>query len=141
MKKQHRFSIWYVLLGVWLVLLLHNMIASALMVTTIPYSEFIQHVKDGRVSEISVSENVIQGRLAGIENGSQNGELFRTVRVDPDISQLLEENNVQYSGRIESKFIGTVLSWVIPIALFFGILILLMRRFEQQSGVMTLGKN
>jgi cell division protease FtsH len=141
MKKQHRFSIWYVLLGVWLVLLLHNMIASALMVTTIPYSEFIQHVKDGRVSEISVSENVIQGRLAGIENGSQNGELFRTVRVDPDISQLLEENNVQYSGRIESKFIGTVLSWVIPIALFFGIWILMMRRFQQQSGVMTLGKN
>jgi hypothetical protein len=28
MKKQHRFSIWYVIMGIWLVLLLHNMIAS-----------------------------------------------------------------------------------------------------------------
>jgi cell division protease FtsH len=141
MKKQYRFSIWYVLLGIWLVLLLHNMIASALLVKTIPYSEFIQYVKDGQVTEISVSENVIQGRLTSPEGGSENGEMFRTVRVDPDISQLLDENNVQYSGRIESNFFGTVLSWVIPIALFFGIWIFMMRRFQQQSGVMTLGKN
>ena len=141
MKKHHRFSIWYVLLGVWLVLLLHNMIASALMVQTIPYSEFIQHVKEGRVTEISISENVIQGRLTDAADGSQNGEWFRTVRVDPDISRLLDENNVQYSGRIESNFFGTVLSWVIPIALFFGIWLFMMRRFQQQSGFMTLGKN
>jgi cell division protease FtsH len=141
MKKQHRFSIWYVLLGVWLVLLLHNMIASALMVQTIPYSEFIQHVKDGRVTEITISENVIQGRLTSAENGSQAGDMFRTVRVDPDISQLLDENNVKYSGRIETNFFGTVLSWVIPIALFFGIWLFMMRRFQQQSGFMTLGKN
>ena len=25
MKKQHRFSIWYAILGVWLVLLLHKL--------------------------------------------------------------------------------------------------------------------
>ena len=140
MKKQHRFSIWYVLLGIWFVLLLHNMIASALMVKTIPYSAFIQYVKDGRVSEISVSENVIQGQL-NADDGSENSDLFRTVRVDPNISELLDENNVQYSGRIESNFFGTVLSWVIPIALFFGIWLFMMRRFQQQSGFMTLGKN
>ncbi|MGD9331403.1 MAG: ATP-dependent zinc metalloprotease FtsH [Desulfobacterales bacterium] len=141
MKKQHRFSIWYVLLGVWLVLLLHNMIASALMVKDIPYSEFIQMVKAGKVSEIAISENDIQGRLVSSDGDAGNGELFRTVRVDPEISQLLEENNVKYSGRIESNFFGTVMSWVIPIALFFGIWIFMMRRFQQQSGIMTIGKN
>jgi len=141
MKKQHRFSIWYVLLGIWFVLLLHNMIASALMVKTIPYSEFIQYVKNGRLTEITISENVIQGRLANGEGGSETGELFRTVRVDPDISALLDENNVQYAGRIETNFFGTLLSWVIPIALFFGIWLFMMRRFQQQSGFMTLGKN
>ena len=34
-----------------------------------------------------------QGRLTDAEDGSENGEWFRTVRVDPDISQLLDENN------------------------------------------------
>ena len=141
MEKQHKFSLWYVLLGVWLVLLLHNMIASALMVENIPYSEFIKLVKEGKVTEIAISENDIQGRMAASDGSSEKGALFRTVRVDPDISQLLEENNVTYSGRIESNFLGTVMSWVIPIALFFGIWMFMMRRFQQQSGFMAIGKN
>jgi len=141
MEKQHKFSLWYVLLGVWLVLLLHNMIASALMVENIPYSEFIKLVKEGKVTEIAISENDIQGRMAASDGRSENGALFRTVRVDPEISQLLEENNVAYSGRIESNFFGTIMSWVIPIALFFGIWMFMMRRFQQQSGFMAIGKN
>jgi len=141
MEKQHKFSLWYVLLGVWLVLLLHNMIASALMVENIPYSEFVKLVKEGKVAEIAISENDIQGRMIPSDGSSDKGALFRTVRVDPGISQLLEENNVTYSGRIESNFLGTIMSWVIPIALFFGIWMFMMRRFQQQSGFMTIGKN
>ncbi|MCB2167333.1 MAG: ATP-dependent zinc metalloprotease FtsH [Deltaproteobacteria bacterium] len=141
MEKQHKFSLWYVLLGVWLVLLLHNMIASALMVENIPYSEFVKLVKEGKVAEIAISENDIQGRMTPSDGSSDKGALFRTVRVDPGISELLEENNVTYSGRIESNFLGTIMSWVIPIALFFGIWMFMMRRFQQQSGFMTIGKN
>jgi cell division protease FtsH len=141
MKKQHRFSIWYVLLGVWLVLLLHNMIASAFLVKTIPYSEFTQLLQAGKVSEIAISENDIQGKYLSTEAGAEKEVLFRTVRVDPEFSQLLEANNVKYSGRIQSNFLATLMSWVIPIALFFGIWIFMMRRFQQQSGVMQLGKN
>jgi cell division protease FtsH len=141
MEKQHKFSLWYVLLGVWLVLLLHNMIASALMVENIPYSEFVKLVKEGKVAEIAISENDIQGRMVPSEGSSEKGALFRTVRVDPGISELMEENNVTYSGRIESNFLGTIMSWVIPIALFFGIWMFMMRRFQQQSGFMTIGKN
>jgi len=141
MEKQHKFSLWYVLLGVWLVLLLHNIIASALMVENIPYSEFVKLVKEGKVAEIAISENDIQGRMIPSDGSSEKGALFRTVRVDPGISELLEENNVTYSGRIESNFLGTIMSWVIPIALFFGIWMFMMRRFQQQSGFMTIGKN
>ena len=141
MKKQHRFSIWYAIIGIWLVLFFHNMIASSLAVKNIPYSEFVKAVKEGIVSEIAISENEIRGRMStGGEDGDAN-EWFRTVRVDPDISQLLDENNVQYSGRLENNFFGMVLSWLIPIAIFFGFWLLMMRRFQQQSGFMTIGKN
>jgi cell division protease FtsH len=141
MKKQHRFSIWYAILGIWLVILLHNVIASSLAVRNIPYSEFVKAVKEGKVTEIAISENEIRGRMSTGGEESDANEWFHTVRVDPDISQLLDENNVQYSGRLENNFFGVVLSWLIPIAIFFGFWLFMMRRFQQQSGFMTIGKN
>jgi cell division protease FtsH len=141
MKKQHRFSIWYAIIGMWAVLFLHNMIAGSLAVKNIPYSEFVKAVKEGKVSEIAISENEIQGRMLGSEDGAASKTLFRTVRVDPEISRLMDENNVKYSGRIESNFLGSLLSWLIPIAIFFGFWLFMMRRFQQQSGFMTIGKN
>jgi cell division protease FtsH len=141
MKKQHRFSIWYAIIGMWAVLFLHNMIAGSLTVKNIPYSEFVKAVKEGKVSEIAISENEIQGRMLGSEDGKASNTLFRTVRVDPEISQLMDENNVKYSGRLENNFLGTLLSWLIPIAIFFGFWVFMMRRFQQQSGFMTIGKN
>ncbi len=141
MKKQHRFSIWYVIIGMWVVLFLHNMIAGSLTVKNIPYSEFVKAVKEGKVSEIAISENEIRGRMLGSDDGAASNALFRTVRVDPEISQLMDENNVNYSGRRETNFLGTLLSWLIPIGIFFGIWVLMMRRFQQQSGFMTIGKN
>ena len=46
MEKQHKFSIWYVLLGIWVVLLIQNYLGSALAIKTIPYSEFLNLVKE-----------------------------------------------------------------------------------------------
>jgi len=141
MKKQHKFSIWYVILGIWGVLILHNMIASALVVKTIPYSEFNNLVNEGRVSDISISADQIQGRMFTSEGDSEKGELFRTVRVDSDISAFLEEHNISYSGRIDSNFLGTLLSWVVPVFLFLGIWLFMMKRLQQQSGFMSIGKS
>jgi len=141
MKKQHKFSIWYVILGIWGVLILHNLIASALVVKTISYSEFNKLVNQGRVSDISISADQIQGRMFTSDGDSEKGELFRTVRVDPDISEFLEENNISYSGRIDSNFLGTLLSWVVPVFLFLGIWLFMMKRLQQQSGFMSIGKS
>ena len=104
MEKQHKFSIWYILLGIWGVFIIHNMIFSALSIKTIPYSEFLKLIKEGKVSEVAITQNQIQGRLLNDGSESGKGELFRTVRVDSDISQLLEENNIKFKGEIESTF-------------------------------------
>ena len=72
----------------WAVLFLHNMIAGSLAVKNIPYGEFVKAVKEGKVSEIAISENKIHGRMLGSEDGAASNTLFRTVRVDPEISQL-----------------------------------------------------
>ncbi|MEN8781187.1 MAG: hypothetical protein ABF292_08735 [Desulfobacterales bacterium] len=36
MEKHHEFSIWYMLLGIWAVLILHNLLVSTLSVRTRP---------------------------------------------------------------------------------------------------------
>ncbi len=140
MEKHHKFSMWYVILGIWGVLLLHNLMFSAMAVKTIPYSEFLKLLEEGKVSEVAVSANLIQGRLAeGVENG---GQLFRTVRVDPDVSQMLEKYRVTFKGEIESTFLRDLLSWVVPVVLFVGIWAFMIRRMQgQQPGFMSLGKN
>ncbi len=142
MNKQYKFSIWYVFLGIWLVLIMHNMLVSLFAVKSIPYSEFLSLVKDKQVSEVAISDNIIQGKLLSGEAASQDSSVFRTVRVDPEISKLLDQNGIKFSGRIESNFFSNLLSWLIPMAIFIGFWFFMMSRMQrQQTGFMSLGKN
>lgn len=142
MEKQHKFSIWYVLLGIWIVLILHNVLSGAFAIKTVPYSQFLQDLKDGKVTEVAISSNRIQGRMKDGENASGKGISFRTVRVDPEISGLLQKYNVEFKGEVESTFFRDLLSWVFPILLFIGIWYFMIKRMAgQQPGFMSLGKN
>jgi len=142
MERQHKFALWYILLGIWGVFIIHNMIFSAMSIKTIPYSEFLKLVKEGKVSEVAITQNQIQGRLLNDGNESVKDEMFRTVRVDSDMSKLLEENNIKFKGEIESTFFRDLLSWIVPIFIFVGIWDFMMRRMTgKQPGFMSLGKN
>lgn len=71
MEKHHKFSIWYILLAFWLVLIIQNYIATMMAVQTIPYSQFLKLVKDGKVTEVAITENQIQGTMT-TEKGNRN---------------------------------------------------------------------
>jgi cell division protease FtsH len=142
MEKHHKFSIWYVLLGVWIVLIVHNLLVSAFAIKTIPYSEFLNLLKENKVIEVAIRADQIQGKIKDEESGTAKEIMFRTVRVDPDTSKLLEQYKVPFQGEIESRFLADLFSWLIPIFIFFGIWFFLMKRMTgQQPGFMTLGKN
>jgi cell division protease FtsH len=142
LEKSHKFSIWYVLLGIWIVLLIQNALSSYLAIRTIPYSEFLELLKEKRVSEVAISANQIQGKMITDPKDPAQTELFKTVRVDPDISQLLEQHNITFKGQMESTLLRDLFSWIFPIFLFVGIWYFLMKRMAgQQPGFMTLGKN
>jgi len=142
MDKKHKFSIWYVFLGIWGVLILHNLMVSTFAVKTIPYSEFLQLLKDDQVAEVAISTNQIQGKTKTGDGPAASEYYFRTVRVDPDTSKLLAAYDVTFKGEVESQFFANLLSWLIPIFIFFGIWFFLMKRMAgQQPGFMKLGKN
>ena len=142
MEKHHKFSIWYVLLGVWVVLLIQGQLGSMLAIKTIPYSQFLDLVKENRVTEVAISVNQIQGKMKADKSDPNKLEPFRTLRVDPEISELLDKYGVTFKGQMESTFLRDLFSWIFPIALFVGVWYFLMKRMTgQQAGFMTLGKN
>jgi len=141
-EKHHKFSIWYVLLGVWVVLLIQGQLGSMLAIKTIPYSQFLDLVKENRVTEVAISVNQIQGKMKADKSDPNKLEPFRTLRVDPEISALLDKYGVTFKGQMESTFLRDLFSWIFPIALFVGVWYFLMKRMTgQQAGFMTLGKN
>ena len=141
MEKHHRFSIWYVLIAVWFMLILHNLMVQMFAIEHIPYSQFIKALEAGKIVEVAISQDRIQGKMKVTENGQDKEKTFSTVRVDKDVSELLEKYNVTFKGVAESNFLKNLLSWIFPVLLFVGVWYFMMRRFSAQQGsFMTLGR-
>ncbi|MGE5790590.1 MAG: ATP-dependent zinc metalloprotease FtsH, partial [Syntrophaceae bacterium] len=141
MKKEHKFSLFYILLAVWAVLLIQSYLASMMSSQVIPYSQFLKLLKEGKVSEVAITANRIEGKMK-VEGKPGEPQPFRTIRVDGDLSELLDKYQVTFKGEVESTFLRDLFSWVFPIIIFFGIWYLLMKRMGgQQAGFMTLGKS
>ncbi|MCF8045610.1 MAG: AAA family ATPase, partial [Desulfarculaceae bacterium] len=67
---------------------------------------------------------------------------FTTVRVnDPDLVADLDKRKLSYSGRYENKFLGSLLSWVLPLFFFFLIWRFAMKRMGSGMGVMSFSKS
>jgi cell division protease FtsH len=142
MEKHYKFSIWYVLLGVWVVLIIQSYISSMLASQVIPYSQFLALLKTGKITEVAVTANQIQGKMKVDGAATAETKEFRTIRVDPELSTLLDQYKITFKGEIESTFLRDIFSWVFPIILFIGIWYFMMKRMgSQQAGFMTLGKN
>jgi len=142
MNKKVSFSIWYVLLAIMAVVIVHDFILALNQVEELPYSEFKRLVAEGKVAEVSVTSNVLTGKLKP-EGESKEQRAFRTVRVeDPDLVRELNQHGVTFTGVIESTFVRDLLSWIIPVALFVGIWFFIFRRLGQaQGGFMQVGQS
>ena len=141
-NKKISFSIWYVFLAIFAVILVHDFIVATQKVEELPYSEFRTLMLSGKVAEVTVTHQRLTGKLK-LEEGAKEQKLFSTVRVeDSDLVKELSARNVTFSGVIESTFLRDLLSWVVPALVFVGIWFFFIRRFGQgQSGFMTVGQS
>ncbi len=137
-----RFSLWYFVVAMVLLFLIEGMLLTE-AVHRLSYSGFKQLVRDNKVESVVLTQNEMSGRLKeAVEIKGRTTRLFTTVRVDdPDLVPFLDQHNVQYSGRVESQWLPAILSWVVPILLFFGVWMFLYRRMGAGGGVMTLGRS
>jgi cell division protease FtsH len=133
MEKQTRFNLWYAVIAVMGVLLLRELWTTMQQVEPIPYSEFQQQLAAGKIKEIAIGSNVIQGTY---RNALPDGRTrFVTTRVDPDLAKDLAKYDVKFAGVVESTFLRDVLSWVVPALVFFGIWMYFSRRIAEQGGL------
>src|SRR3989441_2242233 len=141
-NKKISFSIGYVFLAIFAVILVHDFIVATQKLEELPYSEFRTLVTAGKVAEITLTQQRLTGKLKP-EEGSKEQKLFTTVRVeDPDLVKELNAHKVTFTGVVESTFLRDLLSWVVPALVFVGIWFFVMRRFGQgQSGFMTVGQS
>ncbi len=141
-NKKISFSIGYVFLAIFAVILVHDFIVATQKLEELPYSEFRTLVAAGKVAEVAVTQQRVSGKLKP-EEGAKEQKLFTTVRVDdPDLIKELNAHNVTFSGVIESTFWKDLLSWVVPALIFGGIWFFLIRRLGQgQKGFMTVGQS
>jgi len=142
MDKKTQFNIWYVVLAVFGVLFLQNLWMQSQQVERLPYSVFEEKLKAGEVARIYVTRNTIEGELK-VKDGTAPRR-FVTVRVEPDLAASLEKYNVEFSGVIESTLLRDILSWVLPVLLFFAVWVFVFRRFAEKQGLggfMSVGKS
>ncbi|MCB2147298.1 MAG: ATP-dependent zinc metalloprotease FtsH [Deltaproteobacteria bacterium] len=133
------FSIWYFLMVLFLFSYMQQYYLSR-KVETISYSQFKQYVAEGSLSDLTISPDTITGTLRGKDK--KPDEEFITVRVDdPGLVTDLDAHKVGYSGHYESKFLSSVLSWVIPMGIFFLIWRFAMKKMGPGMGVMSFGKS
>ncbi len=142
MEKKHRLSIWYFILAFWLLIMVQELYVASKHMDEVPYSQFKQWLAADRVTEVAMTETVITGTLKPERTGEE--PRFQTVRVaDPDLVRSLEEKNVEFAGVIVSTLWRDVASWVIPLLLFAGVWVWIMRRMGQGAagGFMRLGQS
>jgi cell division protease FtsH len=126
------------------VLLLQWVFATYNTVETIPYSQFEQLVSQGKVAEVGVGQETIQGKLKPNDKLPSGKSVFVTARVDPALAEKLMAKGVVVNGVASGGLLQTVLSWIVPAVAFYLIWIFLFRRVAERQGfggLMSIGKS
>jgi cell division protease FtsH len=133
MERQTQINLWYFVLAVFAVMWLANLWKEARTVEPITYSEFVGYLKEGRIAEVVIRENVVEGTFK--EPLPDKRSRFVAVRVDERLAKDLEQYNVKFTGTIENTFLRDILGWIIPAAVFFGLWWFVMRKFAEKQGL------
>ena len=138
-QKRVRFSIWY-FVAAMLLFFWFQSYTGGQQTEKIPYSDFKQWAREGKVENLVVGPEQITGTVKGEEG--KPAKRFVTVRIeDPELVGQLEQKGIKFSGYVENKLLGTLISWLLPIGFFVFVWFFLMKRMSGGAqGILSLGK-
>jgi ATP-dependent Zn protease len=112
-------------------IILQYLVATAQQIAPLPYSDFQQLLREGKWAEVNV--RIASSRVPSRSRYPQARPGLLTTRVDPEFARELQQYGVRYTGQIESTFLQDILSWILPVLLFFGLWMYLAKRFAEQG--------
>ena len=133
MERQTQINVWYLVIAVLGVMWLGSLWKEARTVEPITYSEFVGYLKEGKIAEVVIRENIVEGTFK--EPQPDKRTRFVAVRVDENIAKDLQQYDVKFTGVIENTFLRDMLGWVIPALVFFGLWWFVMRKFAEKQGL------
>ena len=139
--------IFYMAVAVIVIILLNAFVFPILLqrqVQEVGYSDFLKMVDSKQVSEVSMDENGEQ--LIFITKGKDGQDSICKTAVFPDNSlrQRLEDAGVSFSAQIPTQnnpLISFIISWIIPIALFWALGRILSKRMMGGMNALSFGKS
>ena len=139
-RQEWHFDIGYFLLAIIAILIFQQVWATYSQTQVVPYSEFFDLLREDKIAEVEVGEKAARATLKKpLPDGRKQ---VLAVRVDPSFAQELEAAKVKYSGAVEHTWVSTLLSWIVPAAIFFFIWSLLSTRAGQGLGsIMSIGQS
>lgn len=161
MDKRKQFSLLYFLIAIALILIVQDRFLAPREVALL-YGDFKRLLKNGDISEVYISEQTLRGKgnLHGLQNlqpssspsllsgtsslSSTNSDArhFTTVRIDDkNLIDDLDQAGVRYGGEVESRWLATLLSWILPAVFFVAIWSFAINRMSPGGGAMSIGKS
>jgi cell division protease FtsH len=140
--KKTQINFWYVIIAILGILVVQNMYTKYTKVEPIPYSRFHELLDQDKIAEIAITENHIYGTLKN--EGADGIKDFVTTRVESELADKLDKHNVTYTGVVQSTWVRDLLSWLLPMAIFVGIWLFIIRRMNpggMSGGLMSIGKS
>src|SRR5215510_5846974 len=133
-------AMWYVL-GVLLLLALGNVFFPLQGGDTISYSEFKTFVRQNRVQEVTIGEDRITGKFRPLGNDKERP--FSVIKVeDPKLTEELDQHGIKYKGEVSSRWLGELVSWVLPLIFIVALWTFFFRRMGgAEGGVMSFARS
>ena len=156
-RQQQEFSIWYFFVSLLILMAIQTYFLQP-QPEVISYSQFKTLVKHSLVTDLVVGQEAVHGnikaegvkqalseqRFKEIKHDGKSVLPFTTIRVeDPKLTQDLEAAGIAYRGQVTSTWLPTILSWIVPVALFFLLWSFLINKMGGGAGggLMQIGKS
>ena len=108
----------------------------------IPYSELKSLIKQGRVAEATVGEQIVRATLKSSDPKSQPEIVHATRIEDPTLVAELEQAGVKYSGELMNRWLPELLGWGVFLLLLIGAWSFFLRRMGgAEGGVMSFARS
>ena len=139
--------IFYMAVAVIVIILLNAFVFPMLLqrqVQEVGYSDFLKMVDSKQVSEVSMDENGEQLIFIAKGKDGQDGIYKTAVFPDNSLRQRLEDAGVSFSAQIPTQnnlLISFIISWIIPIALFWALGRILSKRMIGGMNALSFGKS